>query len=268
MSSVLRAPQLLSSYRTKPIQRTQAAEFYVLPAAPLLSARDQLLRSKASSGAEYKLWQYIALVGLVLALHSAVFIVYVQRDTSSLAPKPAHKVEIEFVKPVIVPPMAVIAPKPPPKIVKRELAPPKPAPALRTQPAAKIIAPETITVPENASAVKSTVPIIAAVAETPPAKVEETVTEASANSAYLNNPAPDYPAFAQRQGWEGKVLLHVHVLASGKADKVELKQSSGRKTLDESAINAVRNWTFIPSKRGNSGIDGWATVPIEFKLSK
>ena len=37
----------------------------------------------------------------------------------------------------------------------------------------------------------------------------------SANAAYLKTPAPDSPSLAQRRGWEGTVLLRVHVLASG-----------------------------------------------------
>ncbi len=31
-------------------------------------------------------------------------------------------------------------------------------------------------------------------------------------AGYLNNPAPDYPAPAVRQGWQGTVLLRVRVL--------------------------------------------------------
>ena len=48
------------------------------------------------------------------------------------------------------------------------------------------------------------------------------------DAAYLRNPAPDYPAFAQDQGWEGRVVLRVHVLANGSPDSVEVRTSSGR----------------------------------------
>jgi len=215
-----------------------------------------------------------ALAGLTVLLHGAAVLAYLNYPESTTVPQPkVNKVEIEFVKPQ--PPEVVEPPKPPPpppKVIKQ--APPpvaKPAPALRTAAAQENAAPAAITVPENREAPVSSAPVVAAapVPEAPQAvKAEEPVTEAIGNAAYLNNPSPDYPAFAQRQGWEGKVLLRVHVLASGKPDKVEIKQSSGRKTLDESALTAVRNWTFIPSKRGSTAIDGWATVPIEFKLAK
>jgi protein TonB len=215
-----------------------------------------------------------SLAGLTILLHGAAVVAYLNyTETTTIAQPKVNKVEIEFIKPK--PPEVVEPPKPPPpppKVVKQ--APPpmaKSAPALRTAAAQENVAPDPITVPENREAQDTSAPVVAAAPAPeapPPAKVEESVTEATGNAAYLNNPPPDYPAFAQRQGWEGKVLLRVHVLASGKPDKVEIKQSSGRKTLDESALTAVRNWTFIPSKRGSTAIDGWATVPIEFKLAK
>jgi protein TonB len=217
-----------------------------------------------------------ALAGLALLLHGAAVVGYLNYPETTTAPQPKfNKVEIEFIKPTppeVAEPPKPPPPPPPPKVIKQ--APPpvaKPAPALRTAVAQADVIPDAITVPENREAPVTNAPVVAAAPAPeapPPAKVEEPVTEATGNAAYLNNPPPEYPAFAQRQGWEGKVLLRVHVLASGKPDKVEIKQSSGRKTLDESALTAVRNWTFIPSKRGNTAIDGWATVPIEFKLAK
>jgi protein TonB len=82
----------------------------------------------------------------------------------------------------------------------------------------------------------------------------------------LNNPPPNYPASAARQGWQGTVLLKVRVLSTGRVDSVEVQKSSGHKQLDEEAMTTVRGWQFAPSKRGDTPIDGWATVPIEFKL--
>lgn len=215
-----------------------------------------------------------ALAGITVLLHSAVVVAYLNAPETTTVPQPkVNKVEIEFIKPK--PPEVIEPPKPPPppKVIKQAPPPPvaKSVPALRTAAAQENVVPDAITVPENREAPVTSTPVVSeapAPEAPPPAKVEEPVTEATGNAAYLNNPPPEYPAFAQRQGWEGKVLLRVHVLASGKPDKVEIKQSSGRKTLDESALTAVRNWTFIPSKRGTTAIDGWATVPIEFKLAK
>lgn len=87
-------------------------------------------------------------------------------------------------------------------------------------------------------------------------------------AGYLNNPAPDYPPLAVRQSWQGTVLLRVRVLANGSVESVEVKQSSGRKLLDDEALRTVKGWSFAPAKRGDTPIDGWATVPIEFVLDQ
>ncbi|RMO67978.1 Ferric siderophore transport system protein, TonB family [Pseudomonas syringae pv. aptata] len=37
--------------------------------------------------------------------------------------------------------------------------------------------------------------------------------------------------------------------------------------LDEAAQAAVRQWTFIPAKRGDTPVEGWVNVPMAFKLA-
>jgi len=251
---------------------------------PLRTAGAAALSALDNASREITWRHHAVLGGVVVLLHVGAGWAYRQFDHSSPSLPPQHKVEIELIKPVVEPPKEVEPPPPPPppppprKVVKRETPPPPqpaPAPALRTPPAEEHIAPNTLTVPENTTAPVTSGPVVAAEPAPeppppppPPPKVEEPITEATGYAAYLKNPPPDYPAFAQRQGWEGTVLLKVRVLASGKPEKVEIKQSSGRKTLDDAAVSAVKNWTFVPSKRGNTPIDGWATVPIEFKLAK
>ncbi|MEX4002193.1 energy transducer TonB [Paraburkholderia sp. EG285A] len=88
------------------------------------------------------------------------------------------------------------------------------------------------------------------------------------NAAYLHNPAPDYPQIAQDQGWEGRVLLRVHVLADGSPDSVAVQTGSGRRVLDEAAREAVAHWRFVPAKRGDEAVEGWVTVPIDFRLAQ
>jgi protein TonB len=102
----------------------------------------------------------------------------------------------------------------------------------------------------------------------PPPPAEPVLTKATADAGYLRNPAPRYPDFAQQQGWEGTVILNVHVLANGKPKAVEVKQSSGRKILDDSAVQAVKRWTFVPAKLGDTTTDSWVEVPIDFRLSQ
>ena len=75
----------------------------------------------------------------------------------------------------------------------------------------------------------------------PPAPpVEEKVTEPRAGAGYLNNPPPVYPEVAMDRGWEGKVLMKVHVLANGKPDNVSVIKSSGKDVLDDEAVRTVK----------------------------
>jgi periplasmic protein TonB len=84
---------------------------------------------------------------------------------------------------------------------------------------------------------------------------------------YLNNPAPRYPALSRRLREEGVVLVRVHVLPSGQPDVVELKRSSGSSRLDESALTTVRQWRFVPARRGSEAVAAWVVVPVAFSLA-
>lgn len=104
---------------------------------------------------------------------------------------------------------------------------------------------------------------------TPPSPpVSETLTPARFDADYLRNPAPPYPPIAKRMGEEGKVVLRVSVNPQGSADSVEIRTSSGSARLDESAQKTVRNWKFIPAKRGDQPVQSSVLVPIIFKLEQ
>lgn len=84
---------------------------------------------------------------------------------------------------------------------------------------------------------------------------------------YLNNPAPQYPPLSRRLREEGVVLLRVYVLPSGRPEVVEVKRSSGCRRLDDSALQAVRQWRFVPARRGAQAVAAWVVVPIAFSLA-
>lgn len=84
---------------------------------------------------------------------------------------------------------------------------------------------------------------------------------------YKTNPKPKYPMIARRSGYEGVVLLRVWVTERGKVGKIELERSSGYEVLDKSAIEAVKDWIFIPAKKNGVSISSWVKVPIRFELS-
>lgn len=87
------------------------------------------------------------------------------------------------------------------------------------------------------------------------------------DAAYLNNPSPSYPALSRRNGEAGKVMLRVQVSSDGRPQQIELQRSSGYSRLDDAAMAAVRQWRFIPAKRGDENLTEWVLVPLVFKLT-
>lgn len=139
---------------------------------------------------------------------------------------------------------------------------PSPAFAVPTDSPSPMTLPATDSVktpsPEPATAVAAVVP-----APAPPVAV----TPPSFNAAYLENPAPAYPAIARRNGEQGRVLLRVLVSAAGIAETVEVRTTSGSQRLDNAALETVRQWRFVPARQGDRAVAAWVLVPISFTLS-
>jgi protein TonB len=172
-------------------------------------------------------------------------------------PKPAE-VALQFERP-----------KPP----EPKIEPPKPEPKREQPKQAQVLPPIQTAAPEPSSAPAvisseppiAVAPIVSAPAPEPPAPITAPIGRAG----YLNNPPPEYPPLALRQGWQGTVVLRVHVQSNGKPDVVEVQKSSGRKLLDDEAVRTVKNyWSYTPAKRGDTPVDGWTTTPIEFQISE
>lgn len=84
---------------------------------------------------------------------------------------------------------------------------------------------------------------------------------------YAHAPRPEYPEQARREGKEGRVMLRVLVDEQGRSTSAEVDQSSGSKTLDMAAIEAIKRWRFSPARYGNAPVESWVRIPIEFRLS-
>lgn len=80
------------------------------------------------------------------------------------------------------------------------------------------------------------------------------------------NPMPEYPDYARRRGWEGRVVLSVQVDEAGRSRAVSVKQTSGYPMLDEAALTAVRAWRFTPGMRDRAPVAAQIDVPIRFRL--
>jgi periplasmic protein TonB len=209
------------------------------------------------SGSSSRQHVYVALVAVAAILLHAAFVSYVTHHVQVRSAPARHQVEVQIVTP----------PQPLPKVEPPKPPPPRARVVRHVVPQIQTAVPDTPVVDSAPSEAPVQVAPSAPPPPAPPPPPEpEPVTAPFGRAGYLNNPPPEYPATAARQGWQGTVLLRVRVLSTGKVDSVEVQKSSGHKVLDDQAITTVHGWLFAPSKRGVTPIDGWATVPIEFKL--
>lgn len=204
-----------------------------------------------------------SLLGLVLVLHAVTLALVLSPKTAAPSvAEPTLMVDLLPVQETARPPQAKSVPVARTQSTK---LPAHPVAATRLSPAAV----ETSSSPLSAATTPAPVP---APSTPPPALAAsgpspaEPVSQARFDVDTLHNPAPPYPPLSRRMQEEGKVILRVAVNPLGLPDSVEVRTSSGSPRLDESAQKTVRNWKFIPARRGEVAIASSVLVPIIFKL--
>ncbi|MGL6205068.1 MAG: energy transducer TonB [Giesbergeria sp.] len=173
----------------------------------------------------------------------------------------------------VTPPAPVVAPEPPPptqtppKPQPKTVRTPTPRPAPQPLPVTNAppsdnapVVPAEPPAPSNAPATAA--PVTAPEAPPAPPRIELP----SSNAAYLQNPAPAYPAISKRMGEQGKVVLRVFISTEGQPQKIEINRSSGYERLDRQAQETVSRWKFVPGKRNGVPEAMWYLVPINFVL--
>jgi protein TonB len=194
-------------------------------------------------------------LGTVVLVHLLVLFGLVRMNLITLpAPLAVLSVSLLPPSPEIRPQPAIVPPKPKP-VERRPL--PLPQPTQLAAPADSP-APTPIAVPPAPTPVAVTAPVVAAPVAAP--------TQPRFDAGYLDNPKPVYPAISRRLSEQGRVVLRVHVTDAGLAGEVHLHASSGSSRLDQSALDTVRRWKFVPAKLGQEPIAAWVLVPIAFTL--
>jgi len=157
--------------------------------------------------------------------------------------------------------------KPAPKKTEKQKprVKPKPPPKLPSKLAQKAVPQPVPTTPDNTDSAPKPAEIAPTqVAAKPSAPAP--LVKAVYSSPSLNNPPTHYPRIAQMRQWEGTVKLEVRVLANGSVGEVRIVGSSGHEILDDSAVEQVKTWRFIPAHQGDKTVDDWVRVPITFKF--
>lgn len=157
----------------------------------------------------------------------------------------------------IAPP--VIADKPPEPLPVEQ---PRPKPKPKPRPEPKKLPPA----PPSERAV-SKPPEPAPPQEAPIEPAHMPVTPPRVDASQLKNPAPPYPSLSRRLREEGTVVLELLILADGTVGEIRVQTSSGFSRLDQSALETVRHWKFVPAKRGDQSIAYTYLQPLEFSLN-
>jgi len=81
-------------------------------------------------------------------------------------------------------------------------------------------------------------------------------------------PTPKYPRLARARGWEGVVEVRITVAADGSVTDAQVETSSGHTLLDDSALEAVRQWRFKPGLVGGIAAERVVLHRVHFSLSE
>ena len=84
----------------------------------------------------------------------------------------------------------------------------------------------------------------------------------------LESPKPEYPKEALATGQEGTARVRITVLPSGSTSGAIVISSSGREDLDRAAIEAAKNWKFLPGRDADGNpVAVHVVIPFAFRVS-
>lgn len=186
------------------------------------------------------------------------------KTTPQAAPEPAPQSPAKVVKHTAVP---KAIPKATPKVTPKRV---KPTPS---KPTADTVAKSTdpIAKPEPVKPKPAANPI-EPVVESKPAPI---VSSQGANAtpmmvdrpSFVSRPVrPSYPRLAQKRGIEGVATYEVWLDEHGRQIKQILISSSGTAMLDQSALDAIKQWKFSPHIINGEALAHRVQIPVRFRL--
>jgi TonB family protein len=84
----------------------------------------------------------------------------------------------------------------------------------------------------------------------------------------IHQEAPKYPIEALRNNETGTVQLRVRVDPDGVPADVSIEDSSGSRSLDRAAREAVSQWRFSPKYENGVAVASDILIPVEFKAER
>ncbi|ENQ5770646.1 energy transducer TonB [Vibrio fluvialis] len=239
--------------------------------------------------------RYFVAGGVSLALHASLLLVAKQSTALAMpAGNQSTSVAINFVaapqatpqvkadniakspaKPE--PKTAPVTPEKPKEKVAQSADKPKPirSASNKTVQTSKPVAPPVKHKSETTQAVNHTAPAATPVETVAKAKPAPEISSQGANAApilvdrpsFVSRPIrPNYPRLAQKRGIEGVATYEVWLDAQGRQIKQILISSSGTEMLDQSALDAIKQWKFSPHIINGEALAHRVQIPVRFRL--
>ena len=82
----------------------------------------------------------------------------------------------------------------------------------------------------------------------------------------LSAPSPSYPESARASNVEGTTVVGLIISVNGNVTSAWVESSSGNSILDQTAVNAVYGWQFVPAKQNGVAVEAQSRVPVSFTL--
>ncbi|MEK7275138.1 MAG: energy transducer TonB, partial [Candidatus Desantisbacteria bacterium] len=77
---------------------------------------------------------------------------------------------------------------------------------------------------------------------------------------------PIYPVWAEKEGIEADVSIHIIVSPQGEVVDAYVERTSGQKELDRLALIAIRNWVFVSLPEDIAQENQWGIIIFKFRL--
>lgn len=208
-----------------------------------------------------------AIAGVVI-LHSGIA-AWAMMPEQPIAIPQQQIIQISMVAPTVI--KQDVAPKPVEEI-KQETpkTPPKEKGMVKIKPEQQPVENKTVdkqeVEPQKMANIQTQTQLTSGLQSANASDKESAITEPVAAS-YLKNQPPKYPASARRHKQQGTVLLEIQVSTEGSPKAIRVEKSSGFDVLDDAALVAVKQWQFMPARRGSRAVEASVIVPIIFKIN-
>jgi protein TonB len=82
----------------------------------------------------------------------------------------------------------------------------------------------------------------------------------------LKRVMPVYPEEAKADNLEGIVYVQIRVGTDGSVKDAKIAKSE-QPVFNQSALDAVRQWTFVPAQKDGAAVDVSVTLPLRYRLA-